>query len=424
MSDDIVIRVEGLWKRYGLPLPAVLRKGIRWLRAIRNPQSLAQSAPGRAAICNTDDGPWALRDINLEVNRGETLGIIGRNGAGKSTLLKILAGVTPPTRGRVEVQGPVFPMIELNAGLHMELTGRENVRLLGAIMGISKVDIEAKTPAIHHFTELGGWFDRPVRTYSSGMLARLGFGVAMNVEADIILVDEAFAVGDLGFQKKCYDKMSELQNLGRTLIVVSHSPYQLERMCSRVLLMEEGRRVKLLNPREVIVAYFDIVNRGDLKSEKERGNLTEELQGLSRAGSGTIRVTKVAVLDHQGTEVDRVEALKSMKIVIDFTAFESVSGCLFSIRIFSTTNVAITYLNTTMITEKMMFNGKHRITCTIPKVLLMSDTYSLEVKVASSVLLDLVRNAAQFKVIVTDPGAIHCSGNRGILITEAQWAFD
>ena len=181
MSEDVVIRIEGMWKRYGLPIVPALRRGWRALRG---------RGPG-------NEDAWVLRDVNLEVRRGETLGIIGRNGAGKSTMLKVLAGVTPPTRGRVEVRGRIFPMIELNAGVHPELTGRENVHLLGAVMGLGRREVRAKLPAIENFCELGEWFDKPVRMYSSGMLARLGFAVAINVDSDIIMVDEVFAVGDL-----------------------------------------------------------------------------------------------------------------------------------------------------------------------------------------------------------------------------------
>ena len=190
MSDAVMIRIEGLWKRYGLPLPEIVRRG--WNLLTNKNESSA----------DLGDGPWALKDINLEIQKGETIGIVGRNGAGKSTLLKVLAGVTTPTRGRVEIRGRLFPMIELNAGLNMELTGRENVSLLGAVMGLSRRGIESKLPDIEEFTELGDWFDRPVRMYSSGMLARLGFGVAVNIESEVILIDETFAVGDLKFQKQ------------------------------------------------------------------------------------------------------------------------------------------------------------------------------------------------------------------------------
>ena len=144
----------------------------------------------------------------------------------------------------------------------------------------------------------------------------------------------------------------------------------------------------------------------------------------NRPGTGAIRITNVALMGDDGRVTKRVEAMQPMQVIIDFTAFEAVSGCLFSIRIFSTTNTAVTYLNTTMITEQKTFRGKHRLTCTIPKVLLMSDTYSLEIKVASNVLLDLVHYAAPFKVVLTDPDAIHLSGNKGIFLTEAEWTLD
>jgi ABC-type polysaccharide/polyol phosphate transport system ATPase subunit len=184
--DDVVIKVDNLWKRYGLPLPGFVRKGQGWLK--RNLSSHARRSASRPEL--EKESHFALKDFSLEVKRGQTLGIIGHNGAGKSTLLKILAGVTLPTSGRVEILGRVFPMIELNAGIHPEFTGRENVRILGAIMGLSQAEIEAKVSEIEEFCELQEWFDKPVRMYSSGMLARLGFGVAVEVESDILLVDE------------------------------------------------------------------------------------------------------------------------------------------------------------------------------------------------------------------------------------------
>ena len=158
MSDDPIIHVDAVWKRYGFPLTAHYHRALTALRS-----SWARAPRDRDATPGEDD-PWSLRDVSFQMKRGETLGIIGRNGAGKSTLLKILAGVTPPTRGRVAVSGRIFPMIELNAGIHPELTGRENVRLLGAVMGIERREFDARMPDVEEFCELGEWFDRPVRT--------------------------------------------------------------------------------------------------------------------------------------------------------------------------------------------------------------------------------------------------------------------
>jgi ABC-type polysaccharide/polyol phosphate transport system ATPase subunit len=191
MSEDVVIKVDHLWKCYGLP-PSPDFKGV--LKNIKNGRPLFY-APN-------DSGPWSLSDVNFEIKKGEVLGVIGRNGAGKSTLLKVLAGVSPATRGSIAVKGRVFPMIELAAGMHLDLTGRENVRLLGAVMGIPYFEMEANVPKIEEFCELGEWFDRPVYQYSSGMAARLGFAVAMHVNADVLLIDEVLSVGDFLFQKK------------------------------------------------------------------------------------------------------------------------------------------------------------------------------------------------------------------------------
>jgi len=255
------------------------------------------------------DGPWALQDVNLEVHRGETVGIIGRNGAGKSTLLKVLAGVSAPTRGRVEVRGRVFPMIELNAGLHMELTGRENIKLLGAIMGFSRREIESKIPEIQDFCELGDWFDEPVRTYSSGMLARLGFGVAVNVESDIILIDETFAVGDLKFQNKSLARVKEMRESGATVLLVSHSLDTLQFVAARGMLLERGRVVAGGSSRETINAYETLVFRSEQErlQHKVRNRISSQEVMIHHAriyGDGGETLTEIAAGDPFGVEVD------------------------------------------------------------------------------------------------------------------------
>lgn len=257
--SEIAIRIEGLWKRYGLPLPQLFKKTLKYLK---KGSDSYQEDRGR--------GPWALRDINLEVRRGDTVGIVGRNGAGKSTLLKILAGVTAPTAGRVEIEGRIFPMIELNAGLHTELTGRENVRLLGAVMGLSRKEIEARLPEVEDFCELGEWFDRPVRMYSSGMLGRLGFGVAVNVESDVILIDETFAVGDLKFQNKSLARVRQMRESGATILLVSHSLETLQFVAQRGILLEEGKLIASGTALEAINTYETLVFRSEQKRLEHR----------------------------------------------------------------------------------------------------------------------------------------------------------
>lgn len=256
--SDVTIKIQGLWKRYGLPIPEVVRKGMAKAK---------QLFGVRGDFIND---AWALQDINLEVRRGETLGIVGRNGAGKSTLLKILAGVTAPTYGKVEIFGRIFPMIELNAGLHMELTGRENVKLLGAVMGLGKEEIEEKLPDIEDFCELGDWFDQPVRMYSSGMLGRLGFGVAVNIQSDVVLIDETFAVGDLKFQNKSLARVKEMRESGATILLVSHSLETLQFVARRGILLEQGQLLSDGTSLEAINAYEKLVFRSEQQRLQHR----------------------------------------------------------------------------------------------------------------------------------------------------------
>ena len=204
MSDimsvkETVIELNDVWKRYGLPLLPFLRRQLHRTQG----KQLQREAYG----------PWALREINLSIKQGDALGIIGRNGAGKSTLLKLLAGVSPTTHGTLMTKGRIFPMIELNAGLNTELTGYENIEILSAIMGLRHDMLQERIPRIAEFSELGDWLERPVRTYSSGMKARLGFSVAINVDADILLLDEVLSVGDVAFQKKCPQVFRRLGSL-------------------------------------------------------------------------------------------------------------------------------------------------------------------------------------------------------------------
>ena len=278
MKDEVIVKVENLWKQYGLPMPNIIKR-------------LRQGLKGE----NSPLDHWALKDISFEVKKGETIGIIGLNGAGKSTLLKILAGVTPATRGKATVKGKIFPMIELNAGIHPELTGRENVRLLGAIMGFSRQGIEDKMIEIKEFTGLEKWFDRPARMYSSGMLARLGFAVAINVDADVLLVDEVLGVGDIGFYNKCLRQLEEMYSRGRSFLFVSHNMRQIRRICDKVLFLETGKSgyfgttetgidiyEKSISEtgKQVIDKHFDFVgvhlDHAELKSVE--GNTIEEVK--------------------------------------------------------------------------------------------------------------------------------------------------
>ncbi len=319
MSDDVVIKIEGLWKRYGLPLPAIIRKGWNLVRH------------GHWESGNGEGGPWALRDINLEVRKGETVGIVGRNGAGKSTLLKVLAGVTAPTRGRVEIRGRIFPMIELNAGLHMELTGRENVRLLGAVMGLSRREMESRLPDIEDFTELGAWFDKPVRTYSTGMLGRLGFGVAVNIESDVVLIDETFAVGDLKFQNKSLARVKQMREKGATVLLVSHSLETLQFVARHGILLEEGQLLATGSSMEAINAYETLVFRSEQKRLGHRA--------LNPSSSDGVSVYNSRVFGDDGQTLQEVAAGQPFGIEVNLKINRPLEKPSFSIGILNAAGI-------------------------------------------------------------------------------------
>ncbi len=199
---------------------------------------------------------WALRGVSLSVRRGEAVGIIGRNGAGKSTLFKVMCGVLRPERGTVEIRGRISPLIELEAGFHPELTGIENIYLNGAIYGMSRREVQEKLPQIVEFSGLGKFIHSPIRTYSSGMHARLGFSLAINVDADILLVDEVLAVGDAEFQEKCYRRIKEMRQEGVTIVYVSHNLDSVIDICDRALWLDEGEIKMEGDPEEVVKSYL------------------------------------------------------------------------------------------------------------------------------------------------------------------------
>src|ERR1700691_5237027 len=232
---ESVIHVEGLGKRY--------RVGERERYfALRDVLARAFSAPfKRNGVRRSKDYIWALRDVSLDIEQGEVVGLIGRNGAGKTTLLKLLSRITRPTEGFAEVRGRVGSLLEVGTGFHPELTGRENIFLSGAILGMSRKEILRKHEAIVEFAEVARFLDTPLKHYSSGMQMRLAFSVAAHLEPEILFVDEVLAVGDMAFQKKCLGKMEEVSRSGRTIVFVSHQMNQIRRLCERVLWFDAGR---------------------------------------------------------------------------------------------------------------------------------------------------------------------------------------
>jgi lipopolysaccharide transport system ATP-binding protein len=245
----------------------------------------------------------ALDGVDFNVEPGEVVGIIGSNGAGKSTLLKILSRITKPTKGNIRVKGSVSPLIEVGAGLVGDLTGRENVYLNGSILGLSRAAIRKKFDEIVAFAELEEFIDTPIKRYSSGMTVRLGFSIATSVDADILIVDEVLAVGDLAFQRKCFDRMEDMiKRRGKTVLLVSHSVRQVERICKRTILLDQGKILADGRPNDVCNLFFE---RND---EKIRNTiaLSQSFSSARYETSGDIELLSISLLDKSGNAVDKI----------------------------------------------------------------------------------------------------------------------
>jgi len=267
--SDIAIRCEGLGKQYRIgeresykALRDVITDSVASpFRRLRSAMSNGNGSSIRNPKSAIPNSFWALKDISFEIQRGEVVGVIGRNGAGKSTLLKILSRITAPTEGEVEIKGRVGSLLEVGTGFHPELTGRENIFLNGAILGMRKAEIDRKFDEIVAFAEVEKFIDTPVKRYSSGMYVRLAFAVAAHMETEILLVDEVLAVGDAQFQKKCFQKMRDVRQHGCTILIVSHNMAAIRQLCQRGITLDQGRMIELGEVNQVADGYEAMLNR-------------------------------------------------------------------------------------------------------------------------------------------------------------------
>src|SRR5215470_7781692 len=264
---------------------------------------------------------WAVREVSFEVKRGEALGIIGHNGAGKSTILKLLANITTPSAGEITINGRAAALIEVGSGFHPELTGRENVYLSGSILGMPRSEIGQKLKSIIDFAEIREFIDIPVKRYSSGMYVRLGFAIVAHLEPEILLLDEVLAVGDLGFQKKCLDRVSALRRAGRTIIFISHDLNAVEALCDRVLLMQRGEVIADGPPGEIIGQYKALATKG-ITSPFPGVGPVREWRDLDAPGDPVVRLRRVRVCDEDGATVSAVDIRHPVGIEITYEVLE------------------------------------------------------------------------------------------------------
>ncbi len=333
--DDVVIRIENLSKRYQIGE----RKPYL---ALRDVLARAMSAPARIfrprkpSSSNGDASHiWALKDVSFEVRQGEIVGIVGRNGAGKSTLLKILARVTKPTNGFAQVRGRMGSLLEVGTGFHPELTGRENVYLSGAILGMRKGEIDRKFDEIVAFAELEKFIDTPVKHYSSGMYVRLAFAVAAHLEPQVLIVDEVLAVGDYQFQEKCLRRMDEVGRSGRTILLVSHNVTAISNACDRCILLKEGRIAEDGPTAGVVAEYLSDIGAC--------GGEVEWLSPQVAPGNERVRLRSVRILADggDGQPTDLVDIQKDIEVRVDFWNLKPGSALSVSIHLKDSTGTCV-----------------------------------------------------------------------------------
>lgn len=325
----------------------------------------------------------ALRGVSFDLEAGKTLGIIGENGSGKSTLLKILAGISKPTSGEVITQGRISALIELGAGFHPEISGRENIFINGVILGLTRKQIQEKYEEIVRFAELEEFIDSPVKSYSSGMFMRLGFSIAINVNPDILLVDEVLAVGDASFVPKCLDKINEFRRHGKTIIYVSHDLGTIERICDDVIWIRKGKIEMRGYPKRVTDAYLEYVGKKDEKKSLVQHDDEEILsEKEKRWGSREVEIGNVKMFDASGKEKYIYQADEPLALEFDVAAVAEQDNFVFGVGVFNSEGIQVYGSNTlleNLVSESLLGGGKVRME--IPALGLVNGTYFLDIAV-------------------------------------------
>lgn len=421
--SDIAIRVENLSKQYRIGTKEIqhdtlMSAAIAWAKSpLENFRQLRRLS----SFKNGDEADvlWALRDVSFTVKHGEVLGIIGRNGAGKSTLLKILSRITPPSSGRITLNGRVASLLEVGTGFHPELTGRENIYLNGTILGMTKAEVDQKFDEIVDFSGVEKFIDTPVKRYSSGMKVRLAFSVAAHLEPEILLIDEVLAVGDIEFQNKCLGKMNEVAYSGRTILFVSHNMAAIQNLCPSCLLFEKGMVEMASITSDVISHYLNT-------SEKNRDNILLASR-IDRHGSGRMKFTNLEIFDNTKKEVAVSQTGEPLIVKISYDADESaINENAVILLKFVNLEGSIMFACLT----RSSFNGLLRLSktgtieCYIPKLPLLPGRYSINIWCKlNEDLADEIDNAFALDVIAGDffgTGKLHPDNRTGLLV-EHTW---
>ena len=372
----------------------------RFLRHVDRRNSLKERIIRGRARASEDF--WAVKDVSIEIPKGSVYGLIGHNGSGKSTLLKLMAGIYRPTEGKITTDGRLAALIELGAGFHPDMTGLENIRLNGSILGLSRKEIDDSTQAIIDFSGLREFINDPVKHYSSGMYVRLGFSVAVHMKPDILIVDEVLAVGDEEFQRRCEDHLYSLRRAGKTIIVVSHGMGQLEGLCDEISWLEHGE-VQQSGPATTIIrSYLERVNNqeaarnADISSER-----TDDPNSL-RAGSGQIRTQSISLMNAQSTPLDHAETGSTTRFRVTLNATESILGPNVRLGIQHEGGALVTMLNNHRLeTDLGVVDGEFTVFVDLLNTPLLPGRYRIHIDIfdhTGAKLLDNWTDALEFPV--------------------------